>query len=439
MLSFAKFAGLANIFDLLNCDKRRDRIAARKLWLRKGGGVATMFAVAIVPILMSAGVAVDYGFLYREKVFLRSRVDAAAIAGAREMSLANASESQIIAAAKASAYQSGEDHNGTPFTIDVSVDVASNQVKITLTEYWKPFLAQFFDSAITPIVVTAATRSTGQKICVLGLDSKSNATIHMRANSKLVGPGCGVVSNSASSASIRMDDGATMQASFICAAGGTFGKSSAYMPDALMDCPAYPDPFATRPAPSFGACNYTGTHIKTGNKTLYPGVYCKGITIAGEAEVVFKPGIYIIKDGRFKVTDTAKISGENVGFYMTGRNSFIKFAKHATISLIAPESGSMAGLLFFEDKNVVGGVHEISSDNARLLLGTFYLPKSELLINADRPVADQSAYTAIIVNNLRLEAGPVLTLNSDYGATNVPVPEALKNVRGYGSKLVFIK
>jgi Flp pilus assembly protein TadG len=412
---------------------------AKRLWHDKRGGIATAFAVALVPLLMAAGIAVDYAFMYREQVFLQSMADAGAIAGAREMSLANATEKQIISAATASAYQSGKKHRGTAFSVDVGVDLANNQVKISLREEWQPFMAHFIYSAITPIVVTAGTRSAGQKICVIGLDEKSTATVYMRAKSRLLANNCGVISNSASSSAIRMDDSARMGASFICSAGGASGKSSAYNPDVVVDCPTYSDPLASRPAPSFGACDYTDIVVRGGNRTLSPGVYCRGLTINGKANVTFKPGIYIIKDGRFRVTDSASVYGENVGIFLAGNGSILELTKDTSISLTAPADGEMAGLLFFEDRKAVGSVHKITSNNARILLGTIYLPKSTLLVDADKSVADQSAYTAIIARKLRLEAGPVLTLNSNYGATDIPVPAGLLDVQGYGSKLVFVK
>ena len=86
----------------------------------------------------------------------------------------------------------------------------------------------------------------------------------------------------------------------------------------------------------------------------------------------------------------------------------------------------MAGLLIFEDRTASKTEkHEITSDNARLLLGTIYLPNGTLKIDSDAPVADKSAYTAIIARAIELQEGPTLYLNSDYEATDVPVPEGL--------------
>ena len=54
-----------------------------------------------------------------------------------------------------------------------------------------------------------------------------------------------------------------------------------------------------------------------------------------------------------------------------------------------------------------------------------YLPNGILIIKADNDIADQSAYTAIVVRRLRLLSGPNLVLNTDYDETTVPVPQGL--------------
>jgi len=92
--------------------------------------------------------------------------------------------------------------------------------------------------------------------------------------------------------------------------------------------------------------------------------------------------------------------------------------------------------IFKAIKSFVAGVlpreHLILSDNAHSLLGTIYMPKARLIIDADRPIADKSAYTVLVVEQLSLYSGPDLILNSDYTATDVPVPMGLGP---YGAKV----
>ena len=87
----------------------------------------------------------------------------------------------------------------------------------------------------------------------------------------------------------------------------------------------------------------------------------------------------------------------------------------------------MAGLLFFEDRaSKLGRKHQIKSPNVEELTGTLYLSRGDLVVDPNDTVAAGSAYTAIITRNLQLKEGPELVLNSDYGATDVPVPEGIR-------------
>ncbi len=217
-------------------------------------------------------------------------------------------------------------------------------------------------------------------------------------------------------------------------------RQNSFSPAPITDCPKIEDPLGDRAAPDYGGCTYDAL-VVTKNTDLKPGVYCNGLTISGNANVTLQNGLYVIKDGPLVVADTVSLTGNAVSFFLTGSKSTFDFQKDTTIDLAAMESGSLAGLLFYEDRDVPYSfnfnpfflsklpddvrLHKISSNNARNLLGTIYLSRSILLVDADAPVADASAYTAIITGRLWLQAGPTLTLNADYTKTKVPVPNGL--------------
>ena len=99
--------------------------------------------------------------------------------------------------------------------------------------------------------------------------------------------------------------------------------------------------------------------------------------------------------------------------------------------LTAPKDGDLAGILFFEDRNApLLREHTIRSNNARVLLGTFYMPRGRLVVRTSKPIADQSAYTAIIVRQLKVDLNSRLVINADYDATDIPVPEGIGPVGG---------
>ena len=350
---------------------------ARNVAERQDGSVAVAAALIITALVLGAGVAVDYGTAVSKQKNLQTIADSAAIAAAREMTLANVDNTQIEAVAR-QMVDLKADSASALLNVSVQIDDAAATVRVSLSEPWKPFFMDLVSSTVTPINAdaTAQIASTG-KVCVLGLDETQNRTIQLKKNAILTANGCGVYSNSTGGESIRVADNGQITAALICSAGGAGGVPGAYSPYATTDCPPIPDPLADRTPPAVGLCDHTD-FVATSNTTVSPGVYCGGLEVDG-VTVNFDPGIYIIKDGDLLVASTGQIIGDNVGFYFTGTGGVI-LGPNTTISLTAPKDGDMAGLLFFEDRNrTTQAAFRISSNDARLLLGTIYLPVSQLL------------------------------------------------------------
>lgn len=400
------------------------------------GGIAVGFALSL-PVLMAAlGLASDYVMLTKVRTGLQVAADSAAVAGAREIPLAQADKNQIESAAKSYAAfaligdSTGDDAALAAKQLTVSAAVIDDfsAVKVDITEAWTPFFAHFVSKDVTPVRVTATARFAGShNLCVLGLET-TGSNVFLNDKSRLTGKGCGVFSNSASGNGIRLDKGSSMTSSLACVAGGySINGSSTANPLPVTDCPAIMDPLADRLPPSFSGCDYVDLEIPGITATLNPGVYCGGIKTSGSANVTLNPGIYVIKGGNLSVTGQTSLTGKDVGFYLTGKGAqAFLFSANTHINLSAPVTGPMAGLLFFEDRNLPGGLnHRITSNDARRLIGTIYLPVGNLKVDSTAAVADQSAYTAIIAKNVQLNSGPHLVLNADYAATNVPVPAGI--------------
>ncbi len=436
--------------------------------------VALIAAFAFFAMIMAAGAAFDYASAIRQKAELQAAADAAAIAGAKEIPLAISNPAQVelvasnyartnlgmgtnkpqssgesddgaamrmassdfmmaAAAAEDDGADSGISKGGSSTSIDAAFIEADNAVEVKIDAPRKSYFGNFLPSRYQTINVLARAQVMGMgKVCVLGLmDSRLLAGIHLDNSAALSAAECGVYSNSTSFASIRADADSSITAETICAAGGYWAQSSSsFEPAPTTDCPPIPDPLSDRPAPPVSSCAAIDLVIDDEETSLKPGTYCGGISIIDEARVTLEPGVYVIKDGPLVVAESAELIGSYVGFYLTGNDSVFNFAPDTTIDLGAPRDGPLAGLLFMEDRSVSGTrIHRIQSNNARQLLGTIYLPKSVLQIDANAPVADQSAYTAIVALRLWLKEGPTLVLNSDYSATDVPVPSAISGGR----------
>lgn len=312
----------------------------------------------------------------------------------------------------------------------MSVEVMHEKkaVEVALALTWQPFFLHFLSGEVTPVRVEARAHSLASRLaCVVGLSPILPPGVQLWSNASLKANGCDVYSNTELPTGLVVGDNATLQAELICVSGGYVAASPrSVQPQPTTDCPAFEDPLADRQPPMVGGCDHIATIILSQNRTLNPGVYCGGLTIAGNSRVKLNPGVYIIRDGLFKVADSATLVGENTGFFLTGLETVMYFDSGSTIDLTAPKDGPLAGVLFYEDpKSPPLRVHRIGSNKARNLLGTIYLPVGILLVDSNAPVADRSDYTAIVVRSLELREGPNLVLNSDYENSDVPVPEGL--------------
>lgn len=419
------------------------------------GTIALIFGLASPVLLVAAASAIEVAIQVKANTELQSVADAAALAAAREIALANANASQVQKAAETHARISLTNSktigsSAGKLAVNATVVDSFTGVRVDLTKTWKPFFSGLLGVADQKAAATATAHVVGStKICVLGLmDRGVLAGVHLDNNARLTAEDCGVYSNSTSFASIRTDSNSELSAGLICAAGGTMAsRSVSFTPEPITDCPQLPDPLSERKPPPVDSCLETNLVVET-DTVLSPGTYCGGLTIRDEAEVELRPGIYVIKDGPFNVEDEAELEGEYVSFYLVGDGSTFNFEEDTEISIGASKDGPLAGLLFYEalDPAVVAAAerrssffsvfsdlgalktmrtHRIKSNDARQLLGTIYLPNSILQIDANAPVADESAYTAVVVRRLWLLEGPHLVLNADYSATDVPVPSSI--------------
>lgn len=386
-------------------------------------------AGSFVALAGVAGAAVDLGVLKRQKDLLQSIADSAAISGARELKVASidADQAQASALIYIKTLVANTNKIEGKVTQSAIVNTKEKSVKIEITQHWKPFFADLIYSGVTPITVTAIARITGSdNVCVLGLGPKIPKTIFLDHDAKITGKNCSVYSNSTDKDAIRADSNGRIVASSICSAGGSTGSKTAFSPGITHDCPKFVDPLAARPEPSVGSCTHKNLEIKDQVRTLTPGIYCEGLKIAGDARVTFSPGVYVIKGAKFHVQDKAEIKGTNVGFYLADENALFEFTEDTSITLSAPKSGPMAGILFFDTRSAsVGRKHRINSNNAKKLIGTFYLPKSTLLVDSKAPVAAESAFTAVIAYAIELLEQPNLVLNTDYSSTDIPPPQSM--------------
>jgi hypothetical protein len=241
-------------------------------------------------------------------------------------------------------------------------------------------------------------------------------------------------SDSTAGNGFKVSGGATVTAGAICSAGGEQQDGqSTVSPPPRLDCPNLPDPLANQPPPSVGTCTELQMNVKNQSTTLLPGVYCGGLQISGTSTVTLSAGLYVIKNGPLKVSDTASLQGSDVSFYLTGQNAVLDFDNKTAIDLSAPKNGAMAGMLIFEDRGAqLNQHHQIKSRNAPNMLGTIYLSRGILDVGImlggggkGVAIAQSSAWTVVIARQVKIQDDMQIVFNTNYASSPVHPPAGL--------------
>lgn len=405
------------------------------------GNFAMVFGVLAAAFSVAIAMAVQVAGLSHARSNLQEIVDAAVLAAARESQLANFNRYVAQGVAEDFVVTNITERMRDPEvkaeivrgSAGYSTQFARTEIVVNASVTVDHPLWSAGGNAITmEASATARIRSAG-KMCVIVLDQAEEGALTLTTKARMTARDCAVYSNSLNRAGIVTRNHVTLESKFVCTAGGFDGNLSDYTTKPLTDCPQTPDPLAGREPPETGVCLAANANLKftKGVHLLKPGTYCGGVAIGGKADVTLAPGEYVFKDGPLTVSGSATLRGEYVGLYFTGEGAVAEFGISTTIDIGAPKSGPMSGLLIYQDRdNATDDMFLIKSSNARNLLGTIYIPRGGLFIDAAGKVADQSAYTTIVARTMKLSNGPDLMLNTDYDGSDVPVPLGLGPIKG---------
>lgn len=423
------------------------RHSDRKLATDASGGIAVPFAVISVALVALIGSTIDLISLQNQRAALKSVTDSAALATVNELAITSADEARIKFVASAMVHSLLDDPTAK---VEPVVDLTENTLSLTVR---RPARTNFPGplAMVETISANATAQLVGEagNICMIGLSDGVKETVALNHEARLTAEKCAIYSNSTDKSSMYVSHKASLIAEDLIVAGGFKGKHTEAMGELITDAPAAVDPLAARPAPTFGDksedCDHTDL-VVTDHQALSSGTYCGGLTVDGGTADLFS-GTYIIKDGPLTVTGGGTLKGEYTGFYLTGDNAKINFEAASSISLSAPKDGAMTGLLFYADPaNPTAGTlkdgkklkdgHAITSDDARRLVGTIYLPDDKLIIDGNEIVADKSEYTVIVAKAFQLNNGPNLVIKTDYALSDIPVPDGVGPMKDARSLLI---
>ena len=441
------------------------------------GGVALVFALSSTVLLGLVGGGIDYARVSYRRSQLQNAVDVGALAGGNTLKLASATVESVQGVTEQTVRDNAHPVPDRPFSVTVTVAKDKTSVFARAEETMKLTFGAFVGLRTMTVAAQSRANVVGKmRLCMLTLDPAAPGAFDLQKRAEVTADGCSLYSNSNNAIGMVGGDNAIAKAQTICSAGGYSGPRANFAPPPQTSCPSLGDPLKDRTLPTADSCTPipaaanskgdTSKNLIDQSIILDPGTYCGGLHITKKANVEFRSGIDVMKDGPLVVDQKGSLSGTDVGLFFTGDRAGLLFDKQSTVSLSAPTTGIMAGLLMAEDRTVSNPVdptagiisfvdgllaplspapsptpqplgltrplrtYRIISDNARTMLGTIYLPVGRIVIDADKPVADQSAYTVIVAAQLNLYEGPNLYLNANYDGTSVPVPKGVGPLPG---------
>lgn len=423
---------------------------ARSLFARfaqdRSGTVLVYVGLSLPVMLALTALAVDFSHVYLERNRLQIAADAAALAGAavlpdaddvvteaREFALANIPDVGATTVLDETDVTIGN-WDGDAFT---AAGLPANAVRAVTrraaangnalpTTFGALMGTNAFNLSRTAVAVNGGT----QQACMLALDTDPDSIgVDFIGNPTVDLGGCVVASNSPGESSIRVGGSAAVTAPCIVAAGTTQtdeGLSLTECDEPTENATPVSDPFDDLPEPPItGACE-----PEDDVSTLVGGRYCDGLTL--HDTVNLESGIYVIDGGELRINSGANVSGEDVTFFLTN-NATVHFNGNASINLAAPDGAAPAslepysGILFYSDRDNVGGENIFNGTADSDMTGAIYSPSQPVRFNGNF-----SSDQCLQIVALRIAmAGTADFTNQDCAASglqNIPTSTSLRLV-----------
>ena len=336
-------------------------------------------------------------------------------------------------------------------TVTIQADIPANNVPpvsgITV-QYWVSvrisqrnpltFLGVFGGNGLSVGVrATAAVIPTVVSDCIIALDPSTNQAITLSGSATITANNCSVADASTSSDSLDVSGSASLTASSIRIVGGYNGHGcGACISPSPTTVASVSDPYSSVAAPTFStSCDaqHTNYKLSSGSATLNPGTYCGGITNSGGA-LTFNAGTYILYGGGFtQSSGGASSTGTGVAFYNTcspspcnnGQSNYKPFtiSGGGSSTMSAPTSGSLAGILFFQDRTVKTGSHDsVSGGSSTCFTGVLYFSQTQL--NYSGGSSGGSCNTQIVADTINFSSSSNLGSTSTSGSQGPSAPSA---------------
>ena len=384
--------------------------------------ISTVLALTV--LLGFGGLAIDMGVLRYEKRLQQTAADAAAVAGA-----SNLTHGGVTPGAKSASAANGFTDGVNNVIVTINNPPASgphsgngNYVEALVVAVQPTYFMRIFginSETITARAVATNVSGGANSGCLytLGPPSSSIEGVNINGSAILNAPTCGIVDNGnyntkGNALIVNASTFGVSGSANISGPGGTVTCTSGTSSCPTYSAPASSDPlsYLTPPAvqsPSFGNVTTSGT------QTLQPGTY-SSITIGKNSTVTMNPGIYYVDgSGGLTFNGAGTVTGDGVTVYFTNGATINATGggNKLDIQLSPPTSGPYAGVLFYQDPSDTAAP-SLGGDNNSFFKGILYFPSVQLTFFGN----NVSYATGIVVADaIALSGNPTVNLQGTAG------------------------
>jgi Flp pilus assembly protein TadG len=417
----------------------------------QSGSVSMMFALAFAGIITAGGAAVVYSEASGERTKLQSALDSAVLAGTSLPRSATATQREAVAASFLYSNYAGNKANDVNLmsvtfkTVDGSTSL-SNSVEVGVNGKVTANIPNKYSSFLSSPAVNFTANASARKmvsdpVCVLALNINAPRALEIYGNSRYVAENCATMTNSNNNEGMKQYGSATGKSSQFGVTGKSSGSNWSPKPHAGVE--RINDPFSSLPFPTPSSCvDGVDQKLLSVNITLSPGTYCGGLTVKAGSNVKLLPGIYIMKDGPFRVDSDATVEGEEIMIAYSGADSALYLNGGGKLTITSPRSGTYMNIQMMSDRSlstskkneewftVLGGAR-LSFD------GTLYLPEQQIWINGvshDAIVVGRSPGMIVVADVIWVQGNAVIDFKQE---NRRGIAVAMPSIRfDFGAKMV---
>jgi hypothetical protein len=384
--------------------------------------VSTVLALTV--LLGFGGLAIDMGALRYEKRLQQTAADAAAVAGA-----SNLTHGGVTSGAQNASAANGFTDGVNNVTVTINNPPASgphsgngNYVEALVVAVQPTYFMRIFginSETITARAVATNVSGGANSGCLytLGPPSSSIEGVNINGSAILNAPTCGIVDNGnyntkGNALTVNASTFGVSGSANISGPGGTVTCTGGASSCPTYGTPASSDPLSYLTPPALQTPSY-GNVTTSGTQTLQPGTY-SSITVGKNSTVTMNPGIYYVNgSGGVSFNGAGTVIGDGVTVYFTNGATINATGggNKLDIQLSPPTSGPYAGVLFYQDPNDTAAP-SLGGDNNSYFSGILYFPAVQLTFFGN----NVSYSTGIVVADaIALSGNPTVNLQGTAG------------------------